>query len=133
MRVTGSCHCGAIAYEAEVDPARVVLCHCSDCQRLSGCAYRVSIATTRQRLRLLRGEPACYVKQADSGARRAQEFCAACGSPLFTYDLATPDRMGLRVGCIDQRQALRPARQIWCRSALPWAMDIAALPRSAEE
>lgn len=41
MKVTGQCHCGAIGYEAEIDPARVSACHCTDCQRLSGSAYRV--------------------------------------------------------------------------------------------
>jgi len=34
MRVTGGCHCGQVTYEAEVDPATVRVCHCTDCQRL---------------------------------------------------------------------------------------------------
>ena len=41
MQVDGGCHCGAIAYRAEIDPARVAVCHCTDCQALSGSAYRV--------------------------------------------------------------------------------------------
>lgn len=31
MRVTGACQCGAIRYEAEVDPQAVGICHCTDC------------------------------------------------------------------------------------------------------
>ena len=27
MKVNGKCHCGAIAYEAVVDPVRVTICH----------------------------------------------------------------------------------------------------------
>ena len=128
MKVTGACHCGAIAYEAQVDPARVGICHCSDCQKLTGSAYRVSVDAARDAFRLLRGAPTIYVKTGDSGARRAQAFCGNCGSPLFTYDADRPDDYGLRVGCIDQRAQLAPRRQIWCRSALPWALDIHALP-----
>jgi len=31
MRVDGGCLCGQVSYEAEVDPARVAICHCTDC------------------------------------------------------------------------------------------------------
>jgi hypothetical protein len=133
MKITGSCHCGAIAYEADVDPANVGICHCTDCQKLTGSAYRVSVGAARDALHLLRGVPAVYVKTADSGARRAQAFCGHCGSPLFTYDAERPQQYGLRVGCIDQRAQLAPRRQIWCRSALTWAQDIEKLPRREAE
>ncbi|HVJ59357.1 MAG TPA: GFA family protein [Burkholderiaceae bacterium] len=133
MRVTASCHCAAIAYEAEIDPLRVGICHCADCQKLTGSAYRVSVAAARATFRLLRGEPKIYVKRGDSGARRAQAFCADCGSPLYTFDADRDDDYGLRVGCIDQRRALVPRRQIWCGSALDWAFDIGSLPRRDAE
>jgi hypothetical protein len=31
MKVTGRCHCGQISFEAEIDPAQVRVCHCTDC------------------------------------------------------------------------------------------------------
>ncbi len=40
MKITGECHCGAVAYEAEIDPVKVGICHCADCQALSASAYR---------------------------------------------------------------------------------------------
>ena len=52
MKITGGCHCGAITYEAEVDAERVALCHCTDCQTLSGSAFR-SVGTVHQRAELL--------------------------------------------------------------------------------
>lgn len=133
MKVTASCHCGAIAYEAQIDPARVTICHCLDCQKLTGSAYRVSVGTDRDRFTLLQGSPSTYVKTAASGARRAQVFCGDCGSPLFTYDVDHPGRLGLRVGCIDQRHELAPSLRIWCASALPWSSDIAGLPARPRE
>jgi hypothetical protein len=30
MHIDGKCHCGAIAYEAEVNPDTVVICHCAE-------------------------------------------------------------------------------------------------------
>jgi hypothetical protein len=133
MKITGSCHCGLVGYEADIDARPVTICHCKDCQRLTGSAFRVSVGTTRERFRLLHGIPAVYVKIGDSGAKRAQAFCSVCGSPLFTYDVDSPAELGLRVGCIDQREALRPTRQVWCQSALGWSMNIQDLPRSARE
>jgi hypothetical protein len=133
MQVNGRCHCGAIEYDAVVDPAQVTICHCTDCQVLTGCAYRISVPVERQRFHLRKGTPATYVKVAASGAHRVQAFCATCGSPLYAHALGNPATYGLRVGCIEQRRLLAPQRQIWCASALPWSMDIRALPGQPAE
>ena len=80
MKVHGSCHCGSVRYEAEIDPARVTICHCTDCQALTGSAYRVSVPVSKDDFVLQAGTPTIYVKTAESGARRAQAFCGNCGS-----------------------------------------------------
>ena len=129
MKVHGQCHCGAIRYEAEVDPARTQACHCTDCQRLSGSPYRVSIPAPRESFVLLSGNPRIYVKTADSGNKRAQAFCADCGSPIYSSAVSDPPMYSLRVGCLDERAALPPHKQIWCRSSLGWAADVRELPQ----
>ena len=53
MRVDGSCHCGKIAFDAEVSESMVVLCHRADCQVFSGSAFRVSVAAPCNGFRLL--------------------------------------------------------------------------------
>jgi len=55
LRVHGSCHCGAISYEATVDTERVTICHCTDCQNLTGTAYRVSVPARAEDFRV--GQP----------------------------------------------------------------------------
>ena len=129
MRVHGSCHCGTIRYEAIVDPERTAICHCTDCQKLTGSAYRVSVPAEQGSFQLLAGEPSVYVKVGDSGSQRAQAFCPTCGSPLYTYDADAPKVFGLRVGCIDERSMLIPRQQKWCRSALSWTGSLAGLAR----
>jgi hypothetical protein len=132
MKVDGSCHCGAIAFEAEIDPARVRICHCSDCQKLSGTAFRVVAACDEADFQLLRGTPKLYVKTAESGRRRQQAFCGECGSPLYATSDEPPGnrKLGLRAGILSQFAALTPQRQFWHRSALPW---LPALPGHPEE
>jgi len=133
MHVTGSCHCGQVKYEAEVDPALVGICNCTDCQVLSGTAYRVSVQAPAASFRLLSGQPKVYVKTAESGNRRRHAFCPNCGTPVSaTADTDTPPTYSLRVGCLAQKAQLPPRKQIWCQSALPWAQDVSKLPGTAK-
>jgi hypothetical protein len=131
MRVEGGCHCGAVRYEAECDEGDVAICHCEDCQKLTGTAFRTSVAA-RGAPRLLAGAPCVYVKTAPTGARIEQHFCGTCGSPLFVRSEGGDD-WGLRWGGIDGREGLTPARAIWQRRAVPWLAEVPGLPGSAED
>src|SRR5690349_17039254 len=115
MHVHGSCHCGAITYEADVDPDLVGVCNCTDCQKLTGSAFRVSVPSTD--FRVLTGRPKTYVKTADSGNKRRHAFCPSCGAPIYaSADVDTPPTYTLRVGGLDER------------AALPWARTVGDLP-----
>jgi hypothetical protein len=133
MRVEGGCHCGKITYEAEINPEKVSICHCTDCQTGSGSAYRTNVQTERSTFKLLTGEPRIYIKTAESGNKRAQGFCADCGTPLFSTTETNREVYGLRLGSIRQRSELRPRSQGWYRSAQPWAQDISTLPQFPEQ
>jgi hypothetical protein len=129
MKVQGSCHCGQVTYEAEVDPEKVNLCNCADCQMLTGSVFRVSVQAPAATYRLLSGKPKVYVKTADSGTRRRHSFCPNCGTPVSaTADSDTPPSYSLRVGCLKQRAQLPPKRQIWRKSALPWGQNVSGVP-----
>jgi hypothetical protein len=133
MKVHGTCHCGAIAWEGEADPAKVTVCHCSDCQRLSGAAFRASVPTRTEDFVILRGEPVRYVKIAENGNRREQGFCGRCGTPLYSTDAENPKSYNLRIGPLAERAQLPPQRQIWCGSALPWSADLLDVPGAARQ
>ncbi len=121
MQIDGGCHCGRIVFKAEIDPERTRLCHCTDCQQLSGSPFRVVVPIPEADFNLLSGTPKIYVKIAESGENRLQAFCANCGTPIYaTSDDDGPRTIGLRVGAIQQRSELTPNRQYWCRSAVAW-------------
>ena len=133
MKIDGGCHCGAITYEAEVDPASVLVCHCTDCQKISGSPYRVGVQAPAATFRLLAGTPKTYIKTtADSGRRRLHAFCGNCGSAIYTAAEHDTPTYNLRVGTIRQRAELKPLRQKWCASAMPWAM-VDGLPKAERE
>ena len=127
MKINGGCHCGKITYAAEVDPETVSVCHCTDCQTFSGSAFRTAIPARREGFKLLTGEPKIYVKTAASGNKRAQAFCADCGTHLYATSVTDQQVFGLRTGTAQQRAQLLPKKQIWCQSAQGWAMDLTAV------
>lgn len=134
MRVDGSCHCSYVTYEAEINPAEVGLCHCTDCQQLTGSAFTTFVFAERASFKLLSGAPKIYVKTGSSGAKRAQAFCPECGSRIYSSAaVAEPPRYNLRVGTLKQRRELRPQKQMWCGSALDWVMDLRALKQYPKE
>ncbi len=125
--VDGRCHCGEITFEAEVDPDALHIWHCTDCQTLSGSAFRMNIPASAEHF-VLRGTPKTCIKTAENGNKRLHAFCGTCGTPIYACAVDNPRIYGLRVGTIIQRTAFAPRRQIWRRSALPWVDALATVP-----
>jgi hypothetical protein len=126
MRIDGACTCGNITIEGEADPARVGICHCTDCQTGTGTAFRVSVPVSGATFRMT-GQPTIYVKTtAESGNARAQAFCGKCGSPLYSTTPGEGQQAVyiVRVGILKQRDQLEPKRQIWWRSARSWVTGL---------
>ncbi len=127
MKITGSCHCGAIHFEAETPAAKVIVCHCTDCQVFSGAPFRAVLPVPAEAVRIT-GTPKLYVKVAASGNRRVQGFCGECGTQLYATEEGTAKVMGLRMGCIDQKAQLAPTMQVWGQSAMPWVAGLGEVP-----
>jgi hypothetical protein len=122
MKIDGGCHCGFITYEAEVDPNEVYLCHCTDCQAISGSAFRWAVSVPAGDFKLLTGKPKIYVKVTASGATNHQVFCPECASPIYATTVGVePKVFYVRVGTARQRAELQPKAQYWSRSAQEWA------------
>jgi hypothetical protein len=133
MKVDGGCHCGQITFEAEIDPDRVGICHCTDCQTMSGAPYNAVVQVPEADFTLKSGTLKMYVKTAESGNKRAQMFCPECGNRIYATAFDDPPEgksrfFGIRIGVINQRRELTPKRQIWHRSAQPWVNDLADIP-----
>ena len=105
MKVDGSCHCGSVTYEAEINPDHVVICHCTDCQTFSSAPYRVSVfGVPRENVRI-EGSPKTYIKTGESGRQVLVAFCGDCGTALYSTRSDTAP-LNLRIGAIKQRREL---------------------------
>lgn len=94
----GSCQCGAVAFEADVDIAQPIVCTCSRCRRLGS---RLAF-TAADRFRLLRGGEALTEYLFNRNVIRHQ-FCRICGIESFAYG-QMPDgtpMVAINVNCLD--------------------------------
>ena len=132
LDIHGKCHCGAVQFKARIDPHRVMACHCTDCQILSGAPLRAGVAATIENFSLT-GEVKEYIKTSQSGNRRAQVFCPTCATPLFSKAAEDATTVMVRAGCLAEKDQLKPALNIWKRSSLRWLNEIESLPSSQQQ
>lgn len=123
METTGACFCGGIEYRAEVDDQRVGVCHCRDCQILSGSAFRLAAVVAPGSFAITRGEPRTFDKTAASGRSRRLLFCGDCGSHIASLP-PDPDAPGafvsLRIATSKDFSSFAPAYELWCGSSAAW-------------
>lgn len=131
MKIDGECLCGHIRYEATIDPEKVAICHCTQCQVHSASAFRFGVMVRKEHFRLLAGAPKIYVKTAESGNPRALAFCPECGTSIHGTGVDEQEVFSLRLGTARQRAQLVPRMQVWCRSELPWLSQLGGLRRIA--
>jgi hypothetical protein len=133
MKIDGCCHCGEITFEAQVEAATFGICHCDDCQVLSGSAFRAVVQAPADHFKI-RGTPKTYLKTTTpSGNKSLSAFCGNCGSSIYSCAaIDNPPVYRLRLGVITQRAAFSPRRQIWRKRAFPWIEDLSSVPADEE-
>lgn len=74
----GSCHCGKVAFEVEMDLQQAIECNCSHCSRKG---YLLTFVPW-EAMNLLRGEESLSTYTFNTHTIR-HRFCAACGCAPF--------------------------------------------------
>ena len=100
--LTGSCLCGAIAYEADAELSRIIHCHCQTCRKTHGAAFSSVTAVPRESFRWTRGSELLDAFESSPGKFR--RFCSRCGSHLMAERMAQPVVL-LRLGCPSTRRS----------------------------
>ena len=117
--IKGRCLCGAVSYSANADPAFVGLCHCKDCQKVTGSAFSVVLGLPASAVTFT-GETKSFTKEGDSGKPVERRFCPVCGTTLADTAAVMPDMIMIGAGTLDDPSWVRPKMQIYCDSAQPW-------------
>jgi hypothetical protein len=103
----GSCHCGAVRFEAELDLGQPTFrCNCSICRRTR---FWAAVAM-KEDFRLLAGEEELVQYRFNTGNNH-HYFCRHCGVRPFGVGNETPigPMIGVNVGCLDLDDAAMAA------------------------
>ncbi|HWJ76238.1 MAG TPA: GFA family protein [Kaistia sp.] len=116
LRLTGGCLCGAVRYSVDDAFLYAVNCHCSNCRRTTGSAFKPFAGIGSERLELTDG--------ADNilryGGDEAHDVhCRTCGSFLYSM-LDHGKRIHLAMGTLADAPSIRPSAHIFVGSKAPW-------------
>ena len=121
MKLDGGCLCGKVRYSADAEPIFVGVCHCTSCQKSSGTAFNTVVAVPKAAVNLT-GAMSTYQGRGDTGKATYRRFCPECASPIAIEAEVMADVVMIPVGTLDDTSAIKPAMQIYCDSAQPWAL-----------
>ena len=117
--VSGSCICGAVAFEAATAPRRIVNCYCSLCRRRSGAGFASTLFVAVDVFRWRSGRERVRHYALPAPRTYAADFCAACGSAVPLVMPGSPLAM-LPAGAIDTRLTKLPAVHLYVDSKAAW-------------
>ena len=104
----GGCLCGAVRYRVSGPLRPIIMCHCTQCRRMTGHVMAATAARRTDFRLLAEGSLAWYASSHQ--ARRG--FCARCGSTLF-WDGAGRDYLSIAAGTLDDSSGLATAFHIF--------------------
>lgn len=94
---SGSCHCGAVAFEVDVPDGAVGQdCNCSICAK----AGFLHLIVPRTKFRIMRGENMLTRYSFNTGVAQ-HLFCTVCGVKPFYVPRSNPDGIDVNVRCLD--------------------------------
>ncbi|WP_171210231.1 MULTISPECIES: GFA family protein [unclassified Ruegeria] len=131
-KIEGSCLCGQVTYSSSAEePAMMVVCHCPDCQKQSGCGYSTNVLVPTASISFSGESRRQYVVNGASGLPVTRNFCSNCGSPLTTEMPAFDHLAAVKAGTLTDSSWVKPTTEIWCDSSQPWSKltdDMAKAP-----
>jgi hypothetical protein len=114
---SGSCLCGAIAFEFDSEGCVVAVgCSCSNCRKISGSQYGIYLQVKIASFRWLSGADQISTYESSPGNHRG--FCGRCGSvaPVRTSYGA----IRVPAGALDEDPGVVPEVWIFSGSTVPW-------------
>jgi hypothetical protein len=117
---TGTCQCGQVHYKLKQPPIVTVVCHCTDCQKLSAGPFSITMLVKREDFELVRGELKAFDRPADSGNIARCYFCPVCSNRIYHENPDKAEVIRLKPGTLDDTSIIKPEMHVWIRNAQPW-------------
>ena len=126
--LAGECFCGAVRYTV-VDSFQYALnCHCSNCRRTTGSAFKPFAGIARDKLAIASGDDNVMI-HGDANGHNAH--CRRCGSLLYSV-VRDGAFVHVAMGTLADAPSIRPTAHIFVGSKAPWFSITDALPQYEE-
>ena len=116
---SGRCLCDRVKYRVLSLPLIYYACHCTDCQKRTGSAFRLAMVVQRDQLQVTEGltEVRSFTFK---NKRRQARICPHCDTRLWAEPEDRPSIAILLPGTLDRAAEFTPVAHIWVRSAVQW-------------
>lgn len=127
-QLSGQCLCGAVRYAVKDEFVYALNCHCSNCRRATGSAFKPFAGIERHKLAITQGEDQLLIfGKSDAG----DMHCGRCGSLLYSI-VREGMYAHVTLGTLVDAPAIRPSAHIFVGSKAPWFTITDALPQYDE-
>jgi hypothetical protein len=124
----GECFCRAVRYSVADEFAYSMNCHCSNCRRATGSAFKPFAGIARNRFEVVSGGDNLLI-YGDETAHDAH--CASCGSLLYSV-VRKGTFVHVTMGTLVDEPSIRPSAHIFVGSKAPWHAITDSLPQYRE-
>lgn len=126
--LTGKCLCGAVHYTVADEFVYAANCHCSNCRRTTGSAFKPLAGIQRDKLAVAKGNNNLLIFGEDNGH---DAHCRTCGSLLYSV-VRDGAFVHVAMGTLADDPAIRPSAHIFIGSKAPWFTITDNLPQYEE-
>ena len=126
--LSGRCLCGAVHYAVADEFIYSLNCHCADCRRATGSAFKPFAGIERDKLIVTEGGDRLSV----FGEETLNDTrCAECGSLLYSV-VRDGEWVHVAMGSLVDEPLIRPSEHIYVGSKAPWFEITDELPQNDE-
>lgn len=127
-KLAGKCFCGAVQYAVADEFVYAMNCHCSQCRRATGSAFKPFAGIERDKLRVTEGEGNLMIFGEETGH---DAHCKLCGSLLYSV-VRDGAFVHVAMGTLVDDPTIRPTAHIFVGSKAPWFTIADDLPQYKE-
>jgi hypothetical protein len=127
-RLSGKCLCGLVQYEVEDEFRYSLNCHCSNCRRSTGAAFKPFAGIESKKLSITSGADR-LLKYGTDAAHDAH--CGQCGSLLYSL-VRDGEFVHVTLGTLVDDPTIRPTAHIFVGSKAAWHTITDELPQYKE-
>ena len=128
INLNGGCYCGNVKYEVTGDILKTGVCHCIDCQHLSGGSSWPFVVVPSCELNIM-GDFKEYSRIGASGKKVHAGFCPTCGSTLFGRPEIWPHIRTISASSLNDKSGFSPEMHVWVQDAPEWITFTPNLPK----